>query len=533
MAPADKKLEQVFEAVFQSSLIRGHVDSDRLKLYVEATKIETKKDGSKEDDPEKEETPSVEVSPQPKTLQGWQSFLESRMAAQFLDDRVVKDSFERLKQSGEFASRRIAQGEAAVQGRDGKLLPLVKRFDKHEKDKERLSNRTIKHFDNIEPGTPIARVYHPKQGKPGRDVFGQVLEAAEGKAFAAEFDESITMESAKDGQSFDTLYAAISGYLEVVGGKLQIRNELVINGDLDYSFGDIDFVGSVVVKGDLLSGFKIMADGDVEVKGNVEGGSILSRNGNIRIGKTLIGTRKAGEKEDGSGKREFQIRAAGSISAAAINGAFVDAGEAVEVKNEVRNSEIRTRSSLNLAKGSLISGDISAICGLEAGVIGNPSGIGLRISLCCDAEFSAEYKKIQSTIDSHIQAEEMLIIYLGPYAETPKDIVKLSQEHKNKLLPLAGKLEKVRASLKALELERQGILTQGNYNSVLRVNFHQEILEGVTIRAGECNFVVKDDKSGPGTLEFDPEKQTFAFGDLKPLECDLTAHQSPQEDNEH
>ncbi len=542
MAAADKKREQVFEAIFHKSLIRGHVDDDKLKLYIEASKIpppeETEQKEADEKNPEEssgdsESAPApVEASSWPMTFQGWQNFLESKMAATFIDDRVAKDTFERLKQGGEFSARRIAQGEAAVQGRDGKLLPLVKSYDKYGKDKERLGNRTIKHFDNIEPGTPIARIYHPKAGKPGKNVFGEVIEAEEGKEISVEFDESISSEPAKAGQSYDVLYAAISGYLESVRGKLQICDELLISGDLDYGFGDIDFVGSVVVRGDVLSGFKIIAQGDVSVSGNVEGGFIISKTGRVSVGKAIIGNRQT-TKDGKAEKKEFQIRAATGISATSVNGAFLDAGEEIEVKNEVRNSEIRTRSSLNMPKGNLISGDISAICGLEAGIIGNPTGIGLRISLCSDAEFSAEYKNIQNTIDSHVHAEEMLIIYLGPYAETPSDIKKLSQEHKSKLLPLAEKLEKVRTSLKALKLEREEILKKGTFNSVLRINYHKQILEGVTIRAGECNFVVQEDTKGPGTLEFEDDKQTFAFGDLKPLECDVTAHKSQQENDEH
>ena len=50
-------------------------------------------------------------------------------------------------------------------------------------------------------------------------------------------------------------------------GKISIKPELTISGDLDFRYGNIDFIGKVIVSGDVLQGLNIKAGKGIEVRG--------------------------------------------------------------------------------------------------------------------------------------------------------------------------------------------------------------------------------------------------------------------------
>ena len=45
----------------------------------------------------------------------------------------------------------------------------------------------------------------------------------------------------------------------------------VVPGDVDFSTGNIDFIGSVKVMGSVRNGFSVKAEGNVEIMGRLEG----------------------------------------------------------------------------------------------------------------------------------------------------------------------------------------------------------------------------------------------------------------------
>ena len=78
----------------------------------------------------------------------------------------------------------------------------------------------------------------------------------------------------------------------MVGRKISVLNVYHVPGNVGYATGNIDFAGSVVIRGDIENGFVVKAEGDVTVGGNVEGGSIYA-DGNITIrGGSPVRTRR-------------------------------------------------------------------------------------------------------------------------------------------------------------------------------------------------------------------------------------------------
>jgi uncharacterized protein (DUF342 family) len=78
------------------------------------------------------------------------------------------------------------------------------------------------------------------------------------------------------------LLAKINGQVDYVGGRVIVMNSFEIKEDVDYKTGNIDFVGNVNIGGDVIAGFSVRADGNVFIKGCVDGGVVEAR-GNVTI----------------------------------------------------------------------------------------------------------------------------------------------------------------------------------------------------------------------------------------------------------
>ena len=73
--------------------------------------------------------------------------------------------------------------------------------------------------------------------------------------------------------------------------KINVFPVYEVNGDVDYNTGNIDFVGTIVIRGNVRSGFKVKADGDIRIIGSVEGAE-LEAAGSIEISAGIIGQNK-------------------------------------------------------------------------------------------------------------------------------------------------------------------------------------------------------------------------------------------------
>ncbi len=87
-----------------------------------------------------------------------------------------------------------------------------------------------------------------------------------------------------DGQH---LLAGRDGQVDLMNDVVCIYDVLTLD-EVGPSSGNIDFVGNVVVKGDVLSGYTVRAEGNINVRGCVDGGSIIA-GGNVVIDQGFNG----------------------------------------------------------------------------------------------------------------------------------------------------------------------------------------------------------------------------------------------------
>lgn len=146
------------------------------------------------------------------------------------------------------------------------------------------------------------------------------------------------------------MYAAIDGLVTKTDrDKLNVFPVYEVNGDVDYNIGNIDFVGTVVIRGNILTGFRVKASGDIRVTGGIEGAEVES-DGSIEITGGVIGSNKG------------YVKAGRNIRCSFVQEGNVIAYEDITVTQSIMHSNVRAGKSVRClgAKGLIVGGIVQA-----------------------------------------------------------------------------------------------------------------------------------------------------------------------------
>ena len=156
--------------------------------------------------------------------------------------------------------------------------------------------------------------------------------------------------SETDDEGNRTLIAEKSGRLIYENNRIEVQENLYVKGDVDFSSGNIKFSGDVNVKGNVRSGFFVMAGGDISIGMNSEM-SLLSSEKSIMVAQGIKGGGKA------------ILRAKNSIQLSFAERATLLAVEDITVKNAVFGCKVKCNGKLRLIseKGYLVGGRIHRI----------------------------------------------------------------------------------------------------------------------------------------------------------------------------
>lgn len=425
-----------------------------------------------------------------------------------LDDIVVC-----LNSGQEIKDRLVSKGALPEPGRDGKLVLLVKKFSERgtvKIDKRGYADfRDLHLFDNVTAGQIIGRVYPPKPGIPGKDALGNVLAAPPGKPAVVNLDASIQLRPSPSGEEFEVLIAQTDGFVAEETGRLLVKTELVIKGDVGPHLGNIDFLGSVKVGGDVGPGMVVKARDGIVVMGGVNGGSLFCTKGDIVVKGFYFGGPQS------------QIVCGGNVTLGVAQDVRAEVVGTITVEREAIDCRFRTQASFVAPKCSLVGGEVLCVCGVEAREIGNDAGKKTQVILCSDVETSTEFSRLVVQIESVETALRLVKLHLGPLALTPARIQLLCEPHRTKMTKLALKLRDLESARVTLIARKTRMLETSRVNETFRVNYVATFHSGGIIQAEEVVFEPKDPLAGPGSIDYLVERNEFVVGPLKPVVCIL------------
>ncbi|MEE8459041.1 MAG: FapA family protein, partial [Phycisphaerales bacterium] len=182
----------------------------------------------------------------------------------------------------------IARSTAAIDGKDGRiewmegLDPTAGPAGQDDSDVVDYYNQVA--YVRAAKGAHVATVHEPTPGEDGCDVTGKTIKAKPGRTCDVKIDPSLSL----DGNG--RVIAEVDGILEYQHGVLRVSRVLEVRGSIDFSSGNIDFDGAVIVRDGVRDRFEVKATQDIIVDGLIEAATIkCGRNFTCRQGMAAKG----------------------------------------------------------------------------------------------------------------------------------------------------------------------------------------------------------------------------------------------------
>lgn len=286
-------------------------------------------------------------------LQGVVAGISEEKISEFVDSPVYGIPFE------------VASAELPVNGKNAYISYNFETDRSKLKLKESASGqinyKEQNRIQNFLKGAALAQKMEPERGKPGKTILGRYLDADNGKDLDINSRLGKNVYVDTDGK---TICASIDGQVVLNGEKISIEPVFVVEGDVTQKIGNIDFVGTVIVKGNV-DGYDIKATGNIEIEGNV-GCCRIEAEGDVII------------KQPISGRDEGYIRAGKSLWAKSIQNTQVDVEDCIYVSESIMNSNITCNKKVFVQgqgkKGAIRGGKIFATEEVFAPSIGSSGG---------------------------------------------------------------------------------------------------------------------------------------------------------------
>ena len=344
--------------------------------------------------------------------------------------------------------------------------------------------RSLNLIEMAKKGMPLVSVVPEIMGTDGLNVLSEIIPCPKPKPATALVATKNTYLS--DDQQH--LYASTAGQIIFDGRKVVINPVYEVAGDVNNSTGNINFVGSVVVKGNVVAGFSVIAEGDIDISGVVES-SFIKAKGNVLISRGVQGAEKA------------EIVAEGDVSLKFAESCTIKAGRNINAE-AILHSKVTCGNNLDLQgkTGYLVGGEINVRGKIIAKTIGSAMGTATNIQVGLDPEIYEEYKEFMKEYNT-LKAEYDKVDSVAKSMKTLNEKNALTDKNKNiflkllhqqahlrdQILQVKAKLEKVAGSMDdaggtiiATDMIRSGVkITIGNAKMHIRDDIKSCVLRNV------------------------------------------------------
>lgn len=249
--------------------------------------------------------------------------------------------------------------------------PVVDEFDK-------VDYKNLNLFVLAKENQTLAIRIPQTKGTAGMNVLGEVVPAQNGRP--------CPMPEGKNTKTVgDRLIATLNGQIVDKGSRISIDPKLELKGSVGVSTGDVYFDGAVHIRGDVDSGFKVEATGDIEIKGSVNGALVRGRN--VYISGGITGADRA------------KVYAQGDVRTAFIENGLIEAGNDVYVSDIALHAQIRAgkRLIMDQKHGQITGGHCIAGQELIVKVLGNEAFVVTKVSVGVDPNLQREYQELKTS----------------------------------------------------------------------------------------------------------------------------------------
>lgn len=305
---------------------------------------------------------------------------------------------------------------------------------------DRVDFKDMNLFVLAKKGDLLAVRIPQTEGEAGRDVYGMEVPAKNGKPIPIPQGKNTEITGENE------LIASIDGQIVDSGKKITIDPHLLIQGSVGVGTGNIDFIGSVEIKGNVEAGFVVKATGDIEIGGMISGGDVEGRNVYIKGGINGMNRGKVKARED--------------IRAAFAENAVIESDRDIYIQDVALHSNISAgkRIFLEDKRGMVTGGLMEAGEEIRCKIIGNTAFVVTRMAVGVNPQLQKRYRELCQEYKESKQRLKQITQMLNTLGKI--DISRLPQERINQInaltrsqFPLAGKIKRDEKEILTIEAE--------------------------------------------------------------------------------
>lgn len=362
-----------------------------------------------------------------------------------------------------------------------------------------INYKELNQIQNVIAGQPLAQKIAAERGKGGKTLFGRYLEAKNGKDIQIQLGQNVSFD--RDGV---TIKADIDGEVMLINGKISVEPIKYLDA-VNVKTGDIKFVGTVVIKGNVEEGYKVEAT-NIEVNGIVDK-SRLEATGNIIVRQGIFG------------KGEGYIKAGKSLWATFINETTVEVEENVTVYDSIVNSNVTAMKNIVVRgkKAQIIGGHLLATEEICAKKIGSPGGgTETILEVGIDPRAKKRLDELQALQSKATKEYENCDLDMQNLEQQKKLRKKLPAEKEEKLKELKERCNQISQELEEMTDEIDKIQSHlRELKAIGKVKCEDTIYSGVKIYVRDALDEVKMDVKKV-TVFYDDSSKLTKRGDYEP-----------------
>lgn len=374
----------------------------------------------------------------------------------------------------------VAQGQSPVDGQAARLtyhfpLPGQKMAPRMD-DKGNVDYHDIGLINNINQGELLVVKTPAEPGVPGKNVLGESLAPRPGK--------DLVMPRGKNtvaNQEGTQLFAAVGGHVSLVGGKVVVSPVFQLDGDVDFSSGDIDFVGNVAINGNVASGFKVKAGGDIEIRGFIENAEVIAE-GSVQVHGGITGGIKC------------LVHAGENIQARFVENSRIEAGRDIFIREAVMQSQVKAGGSVRVIdkKGIIVGGVIQASQEVECKILGSQLATQTIVEVGVNPYYREEYYKITKSYREKKKNLDNLTHNVNMIQKSGVPVDALDDKKRQLLLRILDDYRKVRKEVQEMEERMMFLEQEYEKGTNARITIQEIIYPGVRMSIGQCVHVIND-----------------------------------------
>ena len=395
----------------------------------------------------------------------------------------------------------VAEGTPPEDGQDGKIEFLFVTEASRPKptiDEEgEVDFYELNIIDNVRIADPLAQKTPPTLGVNGKNVLGEDLPAKPGKDIPFPIGKGVTFSK----ENPNMIVAQIAGQPRLQSGKIHVYPVYEVAGDVDFSTGNINFVGDVIVRGGVLEGFVVKAEANITVMGPVAG-AILEAGGSVILNRGMHGQEKG------------VLTAGEDVTAKFLEHTTVKAGGNVNASDGIIQCSVTAKKNIVCQgrKGLIIGGRVSAGEEVRAKVIGNYLATPTEVEAGGSPKVREELRQIEEqkkTLKLNLDRTEKGVKSLKLLQERQGA---LPPDKKDLLLQLTRAQFHLMGQLKKLEQREEELeeILSSSYKGKVVVS--DNIYPGVKVIIKQAVLHVRDMINATAFYEQDGEIQIGVYG---------------------